>query len=135
MSKCKCGNKTILATAYINYFNPNAEPYENGIEEECGYEDGIPAEASVGIHWCPKCEEISDIWIEEPMEKDVRDEQLEAKNEKLRRIMRYVLAVECIEGSFRERAEDWLLGKGESLLSLALREKIEQVLKGKNDKD
>lgn len=68
----KCGSKTILATAFVTYFDPDEEPYESGVREECGYEDGIAAEVSVGIHWCPKCDDIEDVWIEEPMEKDAR---------------------------------------------------------------
>jgi len=79
----KCGSKTILATAFITCFDPHEEPYENGVKEECGYEDGIAAEVSVGIHWCPKCGGIVDVWIEEPMEKDVRDEQLRTENKRL----------------------------------------------------
>ncbi|GAG98805.1 unnamed protein product, partial [marine sediment metagenome] len=82
---CKrCGNKTILATALTNCFDPADEPYRNGVQEECGYEDGIAAEVTVGIHWCPKCGIIEDVWIEEPMEKDVRDQELQAKIEQLK---------------------------------------------------
>ena len=85
MVLCKeCNNKTILATAFVTYFGPDEEPYESGIQEKCGYEDGIDAEVSIGIHWCPKCKEIVDVWIEEPMKKDVRDQQLQAENKQLR---------------------------------------------------
>lgn len=80
----KCGNKTILATAFVICFEPDEEPYKSGVREKCGYEDGLAAEVTVGIHWCPKCEEIVDVWIEEPMEKDVRDMQLEADNKRLK---------------------------------------------------
>lgn len=102
----KCGSKTILATAFITCFDPDEEPYENGVKETCGYEDGIAAEVSVGIHWCPKCEGIEDVWIEEPMEKDVRDEQLRTENKRLIQYRDYV-ETRISEGILPETYKEW----------------------------
>lgn len=89
----KCGNKSILATAFITHFDPDQEPYESGVHEKCGYEDGIGAEVSVGIHWCPKCEDIVNVWIEEPMEKtEIKRLQAELKQLKAERNILAMLA-------------------------------------------
>jgi len=65
----KCGSKTILAVTGVGYFEP-ADSIGSSIQT---------SEVSVGIHWCPKCKNIKDVWIEEPMEKDLRDKQLQAE--------------------------------------------------------
>lgn len=51
-----------------------------------------------------------------------------------RELLKYILSVECKDGSFEERAKAWLEGYGGSLLSHALREEVEQALK-KSGKD
>jgi len=61
----KCGHKTVSAMATINYFEPDQEPYEAGIFEEAETEE-IVTDVSIGIHYCEKCNEINDIWIEDP---------------------------------------------------------------------
>ncbi|KKM12602.1 hypothetical protein LCGC14_1720010 [marine sediment metagenome] len=66
MVKCKkCGHRTVLATGYANSFNPDEEPYENGMIEDPEQEE-ICTEVIVGIHYCEKCDEVSDAWIESP---------------------------------------------------------------------
>lgn len=60
MILCNKGHKTILATGIVTEFEPDAEPYEAGIEEEA---EMIEAEISVGIHYCPECREVVDAWI------------------------------------------------------------------------
>uniref|UniRef100_A0A6M3LNT1 Uncharacterized protein n=1 Tax=viral metagenome TaxID=1070528 RepID=A0A6M3LNT1_9ZZZZ len=68
MVKCKkCGHKTVLATGYVESFNPDEEPYENNILEDAEQEE-IQAEVVVGIHYCEKCDEINDAWIESPQQ-------------------------------------------------------------------
>ena len=74
MSPCKkCGHKTVLATSLITYFTPDAEPYESGahtLPETMEEGEEIYAHVMVGIHWCEKCEEISDAWIEDPQQEE-----------------------------------------------------------------
>lgn len=122
----KCGSKTILATAFVNCFDPDEEPYENGVKEKCGYEDGIAAEVSVGIHWCPKCGDIEDVWIEEPMEKDVR-EQFRTENERLKkRNKHFVTENELLRASINDhqKAVDEIITE-KDLLKTAIEEVIE----------
>jgi len=61
----KCGHKTVLASAIVNEFYADDEPYADGVEES-PEEESIDAEVNVGIHYCEKCHEIVDAWIEEP---------------------------------------------------------------------
>lgn len=64
MVPCKrCGYKTVLALGNVESFIPDAEPYENNIEENAG-QDEILSYVSVGIHYCEKCGKINDAWIE-----------------------------------------------------------------------
>ena len=61
----KCGHKTVLATSLVTYFDPDQEPYESGVFEKAELET-IYMHVMVGIHYCEKCEELNDVWIEEP---------------------------------------------------------------------
>ena len=69
MVKCKnCNNKkTILARGAVESFIPDSEPYENGVVEDCGFEEIMPSEdVDVYIQWCPHCGKIADAFIESP---------------------------------------------------------------------
>jgi hypothetical protein len=61
----KCGHKTVLASAIVSDFFPDDEPYSDGMEERTEQES-INTEVNVGIHYCEKCDELVDAWIEEP---------------------------------------------------------------------
>lgn len=60
--KCKkCGNKALLATAWVNEFISDEEPYENGKKEEPRIVDRmfmIPDTVCVIIDYCEKCDEV-----------------------------------------------------------------------------
>lgn len=65
----KCSHKTVLASRCLSRFTVDAEPYESGfIETPETIEKGeeILTDVQVGIHWCEKCQKISDAWIEKP---------------------------------------------------------------------
>ena len=66
----KCGHKTILATGYVFEFEPDQEPYKAGKEEGCEFTT-IADTVTVSIHWCEKCRVISDVWISEPINKEL----------------------------------------------------------------
>ncbi len=59
MACSKCGHKLILGSAWITEIEPDAEPYESGVEEEI---DIIDCNISFNLHYCPKCQIIHDIW-------------------------------------------------------------------------
>ena len=59
--KCKeCGGRTALITGSF-YYEPDAEPYENGIEEEAKAGTG---ECWVGGYKCDDCGNIQGLWHE-----------------------------------------------------------------------
>lgn len=71
MVRCKkCGSKTVLASGSVEIFTPDAEPYENGIEEDAETEE-IWTYVDVGIHYCEKCGKINDTWIESPRDDEI----------------------------------------------------------------
>lgn len=59
--KCeKCGGRTALVTGTF-YYDTDAEPYENGIEEEAEVESG---ECWVGGYICENCGNVQGLWHE-----------------------------------------------------------------------
>ena len=58
---CKvCGGRTALVTGEF-YYDPDAEPYQNGIKEEAKVQSG---ECWVGGYKCDDCGSIQDLWHE-----------------------------------------------------------------------
>lgn len=52
----KCGHRLITASAEVGSFDVDGEPYEAGVEEECGH-DIVEEYISIVILWCPQCGE------------------------------------------------------------------------------
>jgi|GEM_PF-1985172 len=63
--QCGKGHQLITATQEVTTFYPDSEPFEADVEEDSGV-DEIRAYVSIGILWCPECNEIVHVWIEEP---------------------------------------------------------------------
>ena len=59
MSCKKCGHKLILGRAFVDYINPDPEPYES--DQEVEIED-ISFNDFLDVHYCEGCEIIHDIW-------------------------------------------------------------------------
>jgi len=60
----KCGKPTILACGDIQAFEPDDEPYE--ADERVEGLETIYTDVSVCIQWCKYCNEITEVWIEDP---------------------------------------------------------------------
>ena len=58
----KCGHKLLLGVAYIEYVEPDQEPYE--ADEEIAKET-IYTSIPLDVHYCEECEIIHDIWDDE----------------------------------------------------------------------
>lgn len=59
--KCeKCGGRTALVTGMFIY-EPDAEPYSSGVEEEAGVKSG---ECFVGGYICDNCGNVQGLWHE-----------------------------------------------------------------------
>jgi len=56
----KCGGRTALVTGWFNY-EPDAEPYQNGIEEQAKVQDG---ECWVCGYKCDDCGNVQGLWHE-----------------------------------------------------------------------
>lgn len=56
----KCGGRTALVTGSF-YYEPDAEPYENGIEEEAKVGTG---ECWAGGYKCDDCGNVQGLWHE-----------------------------------------------------------------------
>ena len=64
MAKCRHKTKIILASANGPIdFVPDEEPYKSGVIESTGIEAIVVN--SVDIHYCPRCEQIVDIWVDD----------------------------------------------------------------------
>ena len=57
---CECGGRTALVTGYF-YYEPDAEPYMSGIEEEAKVESG---ECWMGGYKCDDCGNMQGFWHE-----------------------------------------------------------------------
>ena len=61
-SKCyKCGNTKLLTMSGTGYFNADEEPYEDGNREKPEISE-IENDELI-IHYCEKCNQIIDIWV------------------------------------------------------------------------
>lgn len=59
--KCeKCDNRTALITGNL-YYEPDDEPYKNGIEEQAKVESG---DCWIGAYKCDECGHIQGFWTE-----------------------------------------------------------------------
>lgn len=59
--KCKiCGGRTALISGTF-YYDPDAEPYKNGVEEDAKIESG---DCWVGGYECDDCGNIQGLWTE-----------------------------------------------------------------------
>lgn len=56
----KCGGRTALVTGQF-YYEPDSEPYKNGIEEEAMVDSG---ECWVGGYKCDDCGHVQGMWHE-----------------------------------------------------------------------
>ena len=57
----------MTAFIYEARFGAKEEPYRDGEEREPeSGRDEIEIEVNLGLHWCEKCEAVSDMWIEDP---------------------------------------------------------------------
>lgn len=62
----KCNTPTILINGFTQIFYPDSEPYIEGKEEDCGYEEiNLRDVVDIMGRWCPKCKGLTEIWIEE----------------------------------------------------------------------
>lgn len=61
MSKCK-HKKLALVFTHIHELEPDQEPFEEGVLEEM---DTITVGIILSGHWCPQCDKLIDIRIEE----------------------------------------------------------------------
>lgn len=60
MKKCECGNEKFItvSTIYVDELDADAEPYENGVEENLSLEDAEYLEdqqLEIHINICSKC--------------------------------------------------------------------------------
>ena len=65
MGKCRHKKGLILASANYIEFTPDQEPFEAGILEDCGMDTVDIDSISINIHYCPKCQQVKDIEVEQ----------------------------------------------------------------------